>query len=68
MMTVLWLPVALWFGLLDTVHWGWRNWAVLLASAIVHVAYFNVLLACDRLGIYDRHRRSGVYMDSHWGS
>jgi drug/metabolite transporter (DMT)-like permease len=45
MMTVLWLPAALWFGLLDAVHWGWRNWAVLLASAIVHVAYFNVLLA-----------------------
>jgi drug/metabolite transporter (DMT)-like permease len=44
MMVVLWLPAALWFGLLEVVHWGWFIWAVMLASAIVHVAYFTILL------------------------
>jgi drug/metabolite transporter (DMT)-like permease len=44
MMTTLWLPAALWFGLLDALRWGWFTWAVMLASAVVHVAYFTVLL------------------------
>jgi uncharacterized membrane protein len=44
MMTVLWLPAALWFGLLDALRWGWFTWAVMLASAVVHVAYFTILL------------------------
>ncbi len=44
MMVVLWLPAALWFGLQDAVHWGWRTWAVMLTSALVHVAYFTILL------------------------
>jgi uncharacterized membrane protein len=44
MMTALWLPAALWAGLLDAVHWSAWMWAVMLASAVVHVAYFNVLL------------------------
>jgi drug/metabolite transporter (DMT)-like permease len=44
MMCTLWLPAALWFGLLDAVHWSAWMWAVMAASALVHTAYFTILL------------------------
>jgi drug/metabolite transporter (DMT)-like permease len=41
---VLWAPAALWFGLREWSRWGLLEWAVLAASALVHVLYFTVLL------------------------
>jgi drug/metabolite transporter (DMT)-like permease len=41
---VLWAPVAAWFGVRELQHWGLAEWALVLASAIVHVLYFVVLL------------------------
>lgn len=44
MMVVLWLPVALVFGLAEAHRLSAWQWTVLLASAAVHVAYFTILL------------------------
>jgi drug/metabolite transporter (DMT)-like permease len=41
---VLWAPVAAWFGVHELQRWGLVEWALVLASAIVHVLYFTVLL------------------------
>ena len=59
----LWAPVALWFGLDEWVRWGAREWAVLAASAVVHVLYFTVLLTgyrkSDFTVVYTVARGSG---------
>jgi drug/metabolite transporter (DMT)-like permease len=44
MVSVLWLPAALWFGWQELPRWGWREAAVVLASGVLHLLYFNVLL------------------------
>jgi len=41
---VLWAPVALWFGWDELPRWGLAQWAVVTASAAVHLLYFNTLL------------------------
>jgi drug/metabolite transporter (DMT)-like permease len=60
---VLWAPVALWFGLQAWSGWGLREWAVLTASAVVHVLYFTVLLTgyrkSDLTVVYPVARGSG---------
>ena len=43
--SVLWLPAGLWFGWHEVPRWGWLEWGVVSASAIVHLLYFNTLLA-----------------------
>ena len=59
----LWAPVALWFGLRAWAGWGLREWAVLAASAVVHVLYFTVLLTgyrrSDLTVVYPVARGSG---------
>ena len=59
----LWAPAALWFGLADALLWGPREWAVLMASAVVHVLYFTVLLTgyrkSDLTVVYPVARGSG---------
>ncbi len=63
MTCVLWAPAALWFGLLESVRWGWLEWAVLALSALVHVLYFTVLLTgyrkSDLTVVYPVARGSG---------
>ena len=63
MTCVLWAPAALWFGLREWVHWGGFEWAVLAASALVHVLYFTVLLTgyrkADLTVVYPVARGSG---------
>ena len=44
MVSVLWAPLALWLGWHEVPRWGWPAWAAVLASAVVHVLYFNTLL------------------------
>ena len=44
LVTVLWSPVALWLGVDELPRWGPVEWAVVLASAVLHLLYFNVLL------------------------
>jgi drug/metabolite transporter (DMT)-like permease len=63
MVSVLWLPVAVAFGLDAAARWSWREWAVLAASAAVHVAYFTVLLTgyrrSDLTVVYPMARGTG---------
>jgi drug/metabolite transporter (DMT)-like permease len=65
---VLWLPVALWFGLHEWSRWGALEWVVLVASALAHVAYFTVLLTgyrkSDLTVVYPVARGSGPLLAS----
>jgi drug/metabolite transporter (DMT)-like permease len=65
---VLWAPVALWFGIEQWRRWGVAEWAVLTASAAVHVAYFTVLLTgyrkSDLTVVYPVARGSGPLLAS----
>jgi drug/metabolite transporter (DMT)-like permease len=40
----LWLPLALWIGGGVVGGWGATEWAIIAASAVVHVSYFLTLL------------------------
>jgi len=78
--SLLWLPVVVVAGLDELPRWGWQAWALTLASAIVHLAYFNSLLAgyraADMTVVYPVARGSGplisalvavVLLDEHLG-
>ena len=68
MTVVLWAPVALWFGIGEWQRWGVVEWAVLAASALVHVLYFTVLLTgyrkADLTVVYPVARGSGPLLAS----
>jgi drug/metabolite transporter (DMT)-like permease len=49
LVTVVWAPAGLWFGWQELPRWGALEWAVVAASATVHVLYFNVLLTGYRV-------------------
>ena len=49
LVTVVWAPAGLWFGWHELPRWGALEWAVVAASAAVHVLYFNVLLTGYRV-------------------
>jgi drug/metabolite transporter (DMT)-like permease len=49
MVTLGWAPVAVWFGLQELATWSAWIWACVLASAVLHLSYFNVLLTGYRL-------------------
>jgi drug/metabolite transporter (DMT)-like permease len=63
LVTVLWLPAGLWFGWDELPRWGALEWAVVLASALVHLLYFNCLLTGYRVAdltvVYPLARGSG---------
>jgi drug/metabolite transporter (DMT)-like permease len=65
---LLWAPVALWFGANEWQRWGAVEWAVLSASAFVHVLYFSVLLTgyrkADLTVVYPVARGSGPLLAS----
>ena len=44
LVSVLWLPVALWIGIDAVARWGLAQWGVIGASAAIHVSYFLTLL------------------------
>lgn len=68
LVVLLWTPVALWVGLGDMARWGWREWGVLSASALVHVLYYTVLLRgyreSDLTVVYPVARGSGPLLAS----
>ena len=43
--TVLWLPAVLWVGLDELPRWSLLAWGFVAASAVVHLGYFNCLIA-----------------------
>ena len=60
--SLLWLPAGLWFGWHEVPRWGWLEWGVVSASAVVHLLYFNALLsgyrAADLTVVYPLARGS----------
>ena len=68
MIVLLWAPLGLTLLWRDAPGWGWMPWAVLAASGLVHVLYFNVLLAgyraADLTVVYPVARGSGPLISS----
>ncbi|MFT3664465.1 EamA family transporter [Piscinibacter sp.] len=48
-LSLIWAPLGLWAVWGVAPLWGWREWAALAASALVHVLYFTTLLRGYRL-------------------
>ena len=65
---VFWAPVGLWVGWAQVPAWGWLEWALVLASALLHIVYFIVLLRgyrkADLTVVYPLARGSGPLMSS----
>lgn len=68
MIVVLWAPLGLALAWTQAPRWGGREWAVLLASGLSHLIYFNVLLAgyraADLTVVYPVARGSGPLLAS----
>jgi drug/metabolite transporter (DMT)-like permease len=68
LVTVLWAPLVLWIGVEGMAGWGWREWSLLAASAVVHVFYFRTLLhgyrVSDLTVVYPVARGSGPLLSS----
>ena len=62
-MMVVWAPVGIWLGIEELPRWGVTEWLVLLASAVLHVVYFVILLrgyrVADLTVVYPLARGSG---------
>ncbi|GAP37488.1 EamA family transporter [Piscinibacter sakaiensis] len=60
---VLWAPLGLWAAWGTLPHWGPREWGLVLASGLTHLAYFHVLLrgyaASDLTVVYPVARGTG---------
>ncbi|CAM3874640.1 EamA family transporter [Roseateles saccharophilus] len=66
--TVLWLPAVLWVGLDELPRWSLLAWGLVAASAVVHLAYFNCLIAgyraSDLTVVYPVARGSGPLLSA----
>lgn len=66
--TVLWLPAVLWVGLDEVPRWPLLAWGFVAASALVHLAYFNCLIAgyraADLTVVYPVARGSGPLLSA----
>jgi drug/metabolite transporter (DMT)-like permease len=63
-----WAPVGLWVGWQQVPAWGWLEWTLVLASALLHIVYFIVLLRgyrqADLTVVYPLARGSGPLLSS----
>ncbi len=68
MILVFWAPVGLWLGWRDAASWSRPQVAIILASALIHLVYFNTLLRGYRLSdltvVYPVARGSGPLLTS----
>jgi uncharacterized membrane protein len=68
MIVAVWAPLGLWLMWRDVPSWGAREWALVLASAVAHLVYFNVLLAgyraADLTVVYPVARGTGPLLSS----
>ena len=68
MLVTLWAPVGVWASWGGLPLWGWLEWSVLLASAVVHLVYFTTLLRGYRLSdltvVYPLARGTGPLLSS----
>ena len=67
-LVVVWAPLGIWAAWDALPRWGRVEWAVLLASAVVHVFYFTTLLRGYRLSdltvVYPVARGTGPLLSS----
>ena len=67
-MALIWAPMGLWAGWSVVPRWGLLDWAFILASAVLHVVYFIVLLRgyhkADLTVVYPLARGSGPLLSS----
>ncbi|MDR7331514.1 EamA family transporter [Roseateles asaccharophilus] len=65
---IVWLPAVLWIGLGEVPGWTLLNWAFIAASAVVHLLYFNCLIAgyraSDLTVVYPVARGSGPLLSA----
>lgn len=63
-----WAPVGLWVGWQQVPAWGLLEWGLVLASALLHIVYFIVLLRgyrqADLTVVYPLARGSGPLLSS----
>lgn len=66
--TVLWLPAVLWVGFAEIPQWSLTAWGFVVASAVVHLGYFNCLMAgyraADLTVVYPVARGSGPLLSA----
>lgn len=66
--TVIWAPVALWFGWNVVPGWGVVEWAFVAVSGVLHVLYYVILLRgyrkADLTVVYPMARGSGPLLSS----
>ncbi|TWO72245.1 EamA family transporter [Caenimonas sedimenti] len=67
-MLVAWAPLGIWFGLRQLPGWGWHEWALVAASALLHTGYFLFLLRgyrkADLTVVYPLARGSAPLLSS----
>jgi drug/metabolite transporter (DMT)-like permease len=67
-MMLIWAPLGWWMGRDVVGHWGQAEWAVVLVSGLLHVAYYVILLRgyrhADLTVVYPLARGSGPLMSS----
>ncbi len=68
MLSLFWAPAGLWLGWSEVPRWGWRPWAFVGASGLLHLAYFKVLLEGYRVSdltvVYPVARGTGPLISS----
>ena len=68
LLVVFWAPIGIWAGWGVLPLWGWREWGLVLASAVVHLVYFQTLLRGYRLSdltvVYPVARGTGPLLSS----
>ena len=67
-MMLIWAPVGLWAAWGVVPVWGWREWAVIVISGVLHVLYYVILLRgyrkADLTVVYPLARGSGPLLSS----
>jgi drug/metabolite transporter (DMT)-like permease len=67
-LALFWAPLGLWLGWQQLPSWGWGEWALVIASALLHVVYFITLLRgyreADLTVVYPVARGSGPLLSS----
>ena len=67
-LVVLWAPLGLWVGWQQVPAWGWREWGLVAASALVHLVYFSTLLrgyrVADLTVVYPIARGTGPLLSA----
>jgi drug/metabolite transporter (DMT)-like permease len=67
-MVVFWAPLGIWLGVGQVPAWGWTEWLLMCASAVLHTLYYIVLLRgyrkADLTVVYPLARGSGPLLSS----